>query len=108
MRINFDREQILAQHSLLKHLSRDRLKEIAATTGFDNFARGQTIFQKGDPGSSMMAVVSGKVKICSYSIEGKELVLNIINQGGIFGEIGMLDGEPRTADAVAMEKEAGP
>lgn len=103
MRINFDKELILAGHFLLKHLSRDRLKELATVTYLDNFPRGGVIFQKGDPGDSMMAVVKGKVKICSHSMDGKELVLNIINQGGLFGEIALLDGEPRSADAVALE-----
>ncbi len=51
----------------------------------------------------MMAVVSGRVKICTYSADGKELVLNIIDRGGLFGEIALLDGHPRSADAVALE-----
>jgi CRP-like cAMP-binding protein len=103
-RIVFDKEQLLGQHALLRHLSREQLQELAATTLLDNFQRGQTIFQKGDPGDSMMAVIRGRVKICSHSPGGKELVLNIIPQGAVFGEIGMLDGEPRTADAIAMEE----
>jgi CRP-like cAMP-binding protein len=51
----------------------------------------------------MMAVVSGKVKICNYSADGKEMVLNIIDRGGLFGEIAVLDGQPRSGDAVAIE-----
>jgi CRP/FNR family transcriptional regulator, cyclic AMP receptor protein len=51
-----------------------------------------------------MAVIRGKVKICTQSIDGKELVLNLINRGGLFGEIALLDGEPRTADAVTLEE----
>jgi CRP/FNR family transcriptional regulator, cyclic AMP receptor protein len=103
MRINFDKELILGGHFLLKHLDHDRLMELAAVTYLENFPRNRLIFQKGDPGDSMMAVVRGKVKICSHSIDGKELVLNIINQGGVFGEIALLDGETRSADAVALE-----
>lgn len=52
----------------------------------------------------MMAVIRGRVKICAHSMDGKELVLNIINRGGLFGEIALLDGEPRTADAIALEE----
>lgn len=59
---------------------------------------------KGDPGNAMMAVLSGRVRICSYSTEGREVVLNVIGAGEVFGEIAMLDGGPRTADAFAMEK----
>jgi CRP/FNR family transcriptional regulator, cyclic AMP receptor protein len=44
------------------------------------------------------------VKICTHSADGKELVLNIIDKGGLFGEVAVLDGEPRTADVVALEE----
>jgi CRP/FNR family transcriptional regulator, cyclic AMP receptor protein len=104
VRIAFDKELVLAGHFLLRHLSKDELRRLAATTTLTNHARGGVIFQKGDPGASMMAVIRGRVKICSHSLEGKELVLNIICRGGIFGEIALLDGEPRTADAVALEE----
>jgi CRP-like cAMP-binding protein len=43
------------------------------------------------------------VKICTYSADGKELVLNLIDRGGLFGEISVLDGQPRSGDAVALE-----
>jgi CRP-like cAMP-binding protein len=104
VRIAFDKELVLAQHFLLRHLSRDELRRLAATTTLTNHPKGATIFQKGDPGDSMMAVIRGRVKICSHSLEGKELVLNLIDRGGVFGEIALLDGEPRTADAIALEE----
>jgi CRP-like cAMP-binding protein len=65
--------------------------------------RGQTIFQKGDEGSSMMAVLQGRVRISAVSADGKEVTLNVINHGDVFGEIALLDGKPRSADAVAIE-----
>jgi CRP-like cAMP-binding protein len=49
-----------------------------------------------------VAVLRGSIKISSLSSEGKEIVFNIINAGEIFGEIGVLDGEERSADASAM------
>lgn len=65
--------------------------------------RGQMIVQKGDEGSSMMAVLSGRVRISAVNAEGKEVTLNVINQGEVFGEIALLDGQPRSADAYAIE-----
>jgi CRP-like cAMP-binding protein len=61
------------------------------------------IFQRGDNGSSLMAVLRGRVRISSISGDGKEVTLNVINPGEIFGEIALLDGEPRSADATAIE-----
>jgi CRP/FNR family cyclic AMP-dependent transcriptional regulator len=98
-----DRQAILAENSLLKHLEdadRARLAEYAQMV---RYAADSVIFQRGDPGDSMMAVITGRVKICIHSLEGKELILNIIKTGEVFGEISLIDGEPRTADAVALE-----
>lgn len=104
VRIAFDKELVLAGHFLLKHLEREELKRLAAAARLSHHSKNATIFQKGDPGDSMMAVIRGRVKICSHSLDGKELVLSIVNKGGVFGEIALLDGEPRTADAVALEE----
>jgi CRP-like cAMP-binding protein len=98
------REAVLAGHFLLKHLQPDELRRLAMGATPVRHAAQATIFQKGDPGDSMMAVLRGRVKICAYSSEGRELVLNIIDRGGLFGEIALLDGQPRTADAVALEE----
>jgi CRP-like cAMP-binding protein len=49
-----------------------------------------------------MAVVSGSVRICVTAPSGRETVLNVNHKGEIFGEIALLDGHPRTADAVAI------
>ena len=68
--------------------------------------RGQTIFQQGDEGSSMMAVLAGTVRIGAVSAEGREVTLNTIRAGEVFGEIALLDGKPRSADAIAMEDTA--
>lgn len=98
-----DRQAVLAENSLLKDLDpadRARLAEYAQLV---RFGADAVIFQRGDPGSGMLAVVSGRVKICAHSLDGKELILNIIKPGEVFGEIALIDGEPRTADAVALE-----
>lgn len=104
VRIAFDKEMVLSEHFLLRHLNRDELKRVAATTTLSHHPAGAVIFLKGDPGNSMLAVVRGRVKICAHSSEGKELILNIIERGGLFGEIALFDGEPRTADAIALEE----
>jgi CRP-like cAMP-binding protein len=66
--------------------------------------RNQMIFQKDEAGSSMMAVLAGRVRICSMSADGKEVTLNVIRQGEVFGEFALLDGKPRSAAAIAAEE----
>jgi CRP/FNR family transcriptional regulator, cyclic AMP receptor protein len=99
-----NREEILAGHFLLRHLRPEDLARVAASAVSVRHRPHVTIFQKGDPGSSMMAVVRGRVKMCTFSADGKELVLNIIDRGGLFGEIALLDGQPRSTDAVTLEE----
>jgi CRP-like cAMP-binding protein len=80
------------------------LDEILKFASERRFRRNQTIFQRGDNGSSLMAVLRGRVRISSVSGDGKEVTLNVINPGEIFGEIALLDGQPRSADANAIEE----
>jgi len=67
-----------------------------------HFAAGETIFLMGSPGGSMMAVLSGTVRISIPSQEGREILLAVLLPGEVFGEIALLDGKERTADARAM------
>ena len=93
---------IFAGHSLFGGLSEQGLDRLLAHTHVQKHAKGTTIFAKGDAGTSMMAVLSGSIKISSVTAEGKEVVLNLIGVGQVFGEIALLDGRPRTADATAL------
>lgn len=98
-----DKLAILAENSLLRHLDPGDRQKLAAYAQVMRFDPEAVIFQRGDPGDSMMAVVRGRVKICAHSEDGKELILNLIKPGEVFGEIALIDGQPRTADAVALD-----
>src|ERR1044072_9056879 len=82
----------------------EELNEILTFASERRLRRGQTIFHRGDEGSFMMAVLSGRVRITTVSADGKEVTLNVINPGEILGEIALLDGQRRSADAVAVEE----
>ena len=62
------------------------------------------IFNKGDPGDCLYGILAGRVRIYSASPEGAEIMLNVMEQGELFGEIALLDGSTRTASAAAMEQ----
>ena len=66
------------------------------------YDEGAIIFMRGDPGDSLCGVVSGRVRISVSRPGGKEVFLNIMAPGETFGEIALLDGEPRTATATAI------
>jgi len=79
------------------------IDEIIGFAAERRFPRGTTVYTKGAPGSSMMAVLVGRIRVGSVSPEGKEVTLNVIGPGEVVGEIALLDGKPRSADAVAIE-----
>jgi CRP/FNR family transcriptional regulator, cyclic AMP receptor protein len=97
-----DKLALLRNHSLFGTLSQPVLEKLGSYMKRRTVARGSAIFAKGDPGSGLMGVLRGKVRISVPSADGREIVLNIIQEGEIFGEIALLDGHPRTADATAM------
>ena len=79
------------------------LEAILSVAGDRHVRRGATIFQRGDAGSSMMAILAGSVRIGSTSRDGKEVTLAVLGAGEVFGELALLDGKPRSADATALE-----
>ncbi len=99
-----DRRAMLAQHFLLAQLDDASLDSLLAVATERQFTNNQVIFQKGEPGTSMMAVLRGRVRIGAYSEDGREIILNMIEPGQLFGEIALLDGKERSADATAMGK----
>jgi CRP/FNR family cyclic AMP-dependent transcriptional regulator len=67
------------------------------------FSKKDVIYQRGEPGDSLMVVVTGRVKLTNVSVGGKEVVLHFLVPGDIYGEIAALDGKERAASAVALE-----
>jgi CRP/FNR family transcriptional regulator, cyclic AMP receptor protein len=98
---SIDKLAILRNHSLFGQLDVDALNRLASYAHTKSVRPGATIFERGDPGTSLFAVLRGTVKISNRSSNGKDAVLNMISAGGIFGEIALLDGQSRTADAFA-------
>lgn len=61
------------------------------------------VCRKGDAGHELFIVLSGKLKVCTRSSDGKEAILGLIEAGEAFGEMALLDGRARSADVVAVQ-----
>jgi CRP/FNR family transcriptional regulator, cyclic AMP receptor protein len=97
-----EKRQIFEHHPLFGKLNSREIDSLIGYSRIERFPTGREVFSKGSPGLSLMAVLRGSIKISSLSDEGKEIVFGIINAGEIFGELAVLDGEERSADATAM------
>jgi CRP-like cAMP-binding protein len=86
---------------LFARLGDSEIDAILAHATVARHSEGDQIFAKGDPGNSMMAVLKGRVMISAPSADGRQVVLTVMREGDVFGEIALLDGNERTADATA-------
>jgi CRP/FNR family transcriptional regulator, cyclic AMP receptor protein len=68
------------------------------------YAAGDVICRRQERGDTLMVIVTGRIKVMSNSVDGKEIVLNFLGPGDTTGEIAVLDGKQRTADVIALEK----
>jgi CRP/FNR family transcriptional regulator, cyclic AMP receptor protein len=93
----------LRGHPAFRQLPTNALDQIRSYGVRKQVQRGALIFAKGDPGSSVMAVLDGSVRISVSTINGYEVVLAQVSRGDVFGELAAIDGQPRSANATAVE-----
>ena len=98
------KRDVLLASPFFAHLRPEEMDDLIAHSQERRLPRGTLIFSKGDPGSSMLAVLAGLIRVGATSADGREITLNVIGPGEIVGEIALLDGRPRSADAVAAEE----
>jgi CRP/FNR family transcriptional regulator, cyclic AMP receptor protein len=92
---------VLRKHPYFCDLGPEAFDQLCRYAKHSTLKRGATIFSKGDPGNSLIAVISGTIKISVSSAEGRSAILNLIGPGEITGEVSVLDGQPRSADVIA-------
>jgi len=88
---------------LFRSLSQAQLASVGAHAAWRVFEKGEVIVRQGELANSFFVIASGQVKV--YMTEGKrEIILKTLSAGDFFGEIPMLDLEPRSASVAAMER----
>lgn len=95
--------QALARVPLFAGLPEDQTARLEEVTQRRTFRRGEVIFHKGDTGSTLYMIVQGQVKIVLPSDSGEEALLAVLDPGDFFGELSLIDEEPRSATVVATE-----
>src|SRR5690349_17336803 len=95
--------EMLRQIPLFELLDNDELKALAAQLDQKHYLKGQMIFSEGDAGGMMYVVQSGRVQVFIKDTSGDIVPLDDVDKGEIFGELSLLDNEPRSANAKAVE-----
>ena len=94
---------VLSMNPLFADLGSETVNRIAALCHTQHLGAGETLFQKGDDGNALYGIRRGQIRIETGARDGSRLTLNFQGPGDLFGEIAVLDGQSRTADAVAAE-----
>ncbi len=94
----------LKQVPLFADLADEEVRELMTVARRRTFRAGEVIFHREDPGQVLYMIKEGKVKICLISPDGQEMTLTVLGKGEYFGEFALLDGLPRSTDAIASER----
>ena len=94
---------LLLASELFRHFDPDVVARIATTAQELSFARNDKVFGEGDEADALYVVRSGRVAISNRSRDGRESVVALMEAGDLFGDMGLFDGEGRSAEARALE-----
>lgn len=94
---------LLKRIALFEALSVKDREELAKLLRRRTIQKGQILFHKGDEGTALFLIMSGRISIVLKVRPEDEITLSVLADGDFFGEMALLDGMPRSADAVAKE-----
>lgn len=100
--VDFDKAKLLGASFVFGALNEAARHDLAANARIQHFKAGDVIFSAGTHGSSMMAIAKGSVRISALTPTARDVVLAELQVGEVFGEITLLDGGERSADAIAQ------
>ena len=96
--------EFLKKIPLFSSLKDDELDAIIKVSIVKHFDKDQIILLENEDGDTLFMIIQGKVKVATFSEQGKEVIFSILYDGDFFGDMSLLDGKPRSASVVAIEK----
>lgn len=99
---DFNKEKLLGKSFVFEALDSQARQELASFAFVKRYKSGETIFIAGATGQSMMAIAEGIVRVSMLTPGAREITLNDLHAGDVFGEIALLDGGERSATVKAL------
>lgn len=99
-----DNYDLLKNTELFSEIDQDSLNMLCANARTLTFRKNSVLMSEGETGASLYVIKSGSVKIYVSDDQGNEIVLNDLKPADYFGEVSLLDDEPRTASAVTLQR----
>jgi len=94
---------VLHKIPLFSKLSPGDLQRVVEVAREKSYPRNSVILFEDDPGDALYVVARGQVKVVLIGDDGREVILSVLGEGEFFGEMSLLDDEPRSAHVIAME-----
>ena len=94
----------LATVPLFKSLLPPERERFAELVREKSYPKGSVILFEDDPGDALFIVRSGRVKVVLLAEDGREVILSLLGVGEYFGELSLIDDQPRSAHVIAMEE----
>lgn len=95
--------EILSRVPLFSDVPPDDLARLAQATRERSYPKNTVILFEDDPGDALYVVARGQVKVVLIGEDGREVILSVLGEGDFFGEMALIDDEPRSAHVIAME-----
>jgi len=96
--------RMLETTQLLGALPPDTLETLRQQASMRTVSRNEVLFRQGDAAGEMFGIVEGRIAILTASPDGRESLVAVLDEGSLFGELGLFDDGPRSADARALEE----
>ncbi|NOT09040.1 MAG: Crp/Fnr family transcriptional regulator [Gemmatimonadales bacterium] len=97
-----DPSAVLGTVPLFAHLPDAEIGALAQLVRERRFAKGAVILSQGGDGDALFLIQSGQIKVSIVAEDGREVILSVLGPGGFFGEMALIDDEPRSAHVIAM------
>lgn len=94
---------LLKKVALFAHMGDRDLENIFRLMAHKSYSKDSILFQENEIGETLFLIVQGKVKISHVGPDGKEVILSLLGHGECFGEMALLDEEPRSATVTTVE-----
>lgn len=89
--------------ALLASMTAERRAALAKRCAWRAFAVGEEILARDEPADAVLFIVEGRVRVVDFSVGGREVAYAVVEAGGHVGELGVIDGAPRSASIVALD-----
>ncbi len=94
---------VLSQIPIFASLGDEDRSSLAERIDRQSIPKGSTLFRRGEPGNALYIIIHGQIRIFASTRQGNEITLALLGAGEFFGEMALLDGQPRSANAEATE-----